>query len=90
MTATPLTEPTTAHRVDPHDVHPAARRPAEPMTFHEKARIRAAARAAERRYPGPVGEVLARELLTWEDFGYRVGKHGLVARLVDDLMKPAG
>ena len=44
-----------------------------PMDHHEKARLRAAAFRVTRLYPGPVGELLSRELLTWEEFGYRLG-----------------
>jgi len=40
-----------------------------------------------RLYPGPVGEVLSRELLTWEEFGYRLGGSQLVMRLVDHVLK---
>ena len=40
-----------------------------PMDHHEKMRLRAAAFSVTRLYPGPVGEVLSRELLTWEEFG---------------------
>lgn len=89
MTAGPLLEPSSADRVDPHQVHPAARNPADRLAWHEQSRILAAAHAAKRRYPGAVGEVLHRELVDWSDFGHRLGGHGLVMRLVDDLMKPA-
>lgn len=88
---TAVAEPTSAARVDPHDVHPAARNPAPPMAFHEKSRMLAAARAARLRYPGAVGELVARELTDWEHFGWRVGggENALIARLVDELMAPA-
>lgn len=36
-------------------------------------RFTVAAFRATRRYPGPAGTVLARELLAWSDFGYRLG-----------------
>jgi hypothetical protein len=36
-------------------------------------------------YPGPVGELLCRELLDWEEFGYRFGGGALVTRLIDHL-----
>jgi hypothetical protein len=58
-----------------------------PMDHHEKMRLRAAAFRATRLYPGPVGEVLSRELLTWEEFGYRLGGSALVMRLVDHVLK---
>lgn len=57
------------------------------MDHHEKMRVRAAAFRATKLYPGPVGELISRELLTWEDFGYRLGGNRLVMTLVDDVMK---
>ena len=59
----------------------------EPMDHHEKMRLRAAAFRATRLYPGPVGEVLSRELLTWEEFGYRLGGSQLVMRLVKHVLE---
>ena len=58
-----------------------------PMDHHEKMRLRAAAFRVTRLYPGPAGEVLSRELLTWEEFGYRLGGSSLVMRLVDQVLK---
>lgn len=58
-----------------------------PMEHHEKMRMRAAAFRATRIYPGPVGELISRELLTWEDFGYRLGSNRLVMELVDHVLK---
>jgi len=58
-----------------------------PMDHHEKMRLRAAAFRVTRLYPGPVGELLSRELLTWEEFGYRLGGSQLVMRLVDHVLK---
>lgn len=57
------------------------------MDHHEKMRIRAAAFRATRVYPGPVGELISRELLVWEDFGYRLSGSGLILQLVDHIMK---
>ena len=57
------------------------------MDASEKMRIRAAAFRVTRLYPGPVGELLSRELLTWEEFGYRLGGSGLILRLVDHVLK---
>ncbi|GAA1078752.1 hypothetical protein ACFU8R_16150 [Pseudonocardia alni] len=59
----------------------------QPMDHHEKMRIRAAAFRATRIYPGPVGELISRELLGWEDFGYRLGGNRMVLDLVDHVMK---
>lgn len=44
-----------------------------PINHREKTRLRAAAFRATRLYPGPIGELLSRELLSWEEFGYRFG-----------------
>ncbi len=57
------------------------------MDHHERMRLRAAAFRATRVYPGPVGELLSRELLSWEEFGYRLGSRGLVMGIVDAVMK---
>ena len=57
------------------------------MDTKEKMRVRAAAFRVTRLYPGPVGDFLARELQTWEEFGYRLGGNALVMSLVDFVMK---
>lgn len=53
----------------------------------EKARLRAAAFRAARLYPGPAGEILSREILTWEEFGWRLGGERLIMRLVDHVLR---
>jgi hypothetical protein len=60
---------------------------AEPMTYPEKQRLRAAAHRVTRLYPGPIGELVSRELLTWEEFGYRLGAAALISRLVDQVLQ---
>lgn len=75
---------------DPHTTPPVAVPPEQPppkLDHHEKMRIRAAAFRGQRLYPGPVGDLVARELLSWEEFGYRMDQHGITARLVDHLLK---
>ncbi|WP_246631302.1 hypothetical protein [Pseudonocardia nigra] len=57
-----------------------------PMDDHEKMRLRQAAYRVTRLYPGPAGEILARELIGWEDFGYRLGGGQPVMRLVDQVL----
>ena len=57
------------------------------MDPHEKMRIRAAAFRATRVYPGVVGELISRELIVWEEFGYRLSGSGMILRLVDHVMK---
>ena len=61
--------------------------PPERMDNHMKMRLRAAAFRATRVYPGPVGELLSREILTWEEFGYRLGGGQLMMRVVDYVLK---
>jgi hypothetical protein len=48
-------------------------------------RVLDAALRARRIYPGPVGELLCAELLSWQDFGYRLGGGSLVMRVVADI-----
>ena len=51
-----------------------------------RSRLTVAAFRATHRYPGPAGTVLARELLAWADFGYRLGADRPLMALVDDLL----
>lgn len=57
------------------------------MELHGKSRYRAAAHHAKRAYPGAVGELLSREILSWEEFGYRLGGEALMARVVSDVLE---
>jgi hypothetical protein len=50
--------------------------------------VLAAATNARRRYPGPVGELLHRELMAWHAFGHHLGRDGLLLRLLDELGAP--
>ena len=52
------------------------------MAHAEKARYRTAACRARTLYPGPVGELVARELLTIEEFGWTLGAGSLGIKLV--------
>lgn len=56
------------------------------MEFHEKAQIRAAAFRATKLWPGGVGELIQRELLSFEDFGQRLAREGHVMRAVRDIL----
>ena len=60
-----------------------------PMDHHEKMRLRAAAFRVTRLYPGPVGELLSRELLTWEEFGLRLGAHTDMAAVAAEVLELA-
>lgn len=52
----------------------------------ERRRARDAAHLAIQLYPGPVGEVLAAELRSWDGFGYLIGaEHALITRLVEHI-----
>ncbi|HTF50347.1 MAG TPA: hypothetical protein VK735_23150 [Pseudonocardia sp.] len=57
------------------------------MDLDEMKRLRAAAFWAKRIYPGPVGELLSRELRSWEEFGYRLGTQGMIIGIVDAVLK---
>jgi hypothetical protein len=57
------------------------------MDHDELTRLREAAVWAKRVYPGPVGELLSRELKAWEAFGYRLGSRGMIMGIVDAVMK---
>lgn len=61
--------------------------PPVPMEHAERTRFRRAAYRVRRLYPGPMGELAERELLAWEEFGYRLGDRGLMGRLVADIEK---
>lgn len=61
--------------------------PPHVMSANEKLRLRAAAFKVTRLYPGPIGLLLSRELLTWEEFGYRFGGSSLVAMAVEEILK---
>jgi hypothetical protein len=49
-------------------------------------RVAAAIGAAGTRYPGPVGELIRRELRAFVEVGHRFDGSGLVPRLIDDLL----
>lgn len=59
--------------------------PPKVMAVHETIRTRAATYRAARLYPGPVGELLANELLAYEAMGY-LGESCLMNRLVQHVM----
>jgi len=54
---------------------------AEDMPLHDARRFRAAAVHARRIYPGPIGELVYRELDAYAEFGHRLGDDGLILRL---------
>lgn len=57
------------------------------MDHDEKMRLRAAAFQVTRLYPGPPGLVLSRELMAWEEFGFRFGDRSIIPQLVDHILQ---
>ena len=59
---------------------------AEPFPSHERSRVRAAAHQARRAYPGPLGELVHRELSAYAEFGFRFTADALIPRLVTEIL----
>ena len=57
------------------------------LSYQDRQRIRTAATYATKLYPGPTGELLAREFLAWDEFGYRIAADRLVMRAIDHIHK---
>jgi hypothetical protein len=55
------------------------------MDSDTKQWLYAAARRATQRYPGPIGELLSQELLSWMVFGHQLGS-ALIMRVAGDLL----
>lgn len=60
--------------------------PAPRLAAHEISRVRAAAAHARRAVPGPLGELAARELIAYAEFGYRGARDALVPQLVRQVL----
>lgn len=56
------------------------------LALHEQGRYRAAAVHARRVIPGPVGELVHRELRAYAEFGYRFGPDALIQRLATAVL----
>lgn len=74
----------TAPQVD--DIPPPYVRPVD-MDREEKMRLRAAAFRVTKVYPGPAGQILARELLAAEEFGYVGHRQSVTWQLADQVLK---
>jgi hypothetical protein len=61
-----------------------------PMDHLDRRRVRQAAYRAQRLYAGPVGAVLFRELLSWEEFGYRLGGDSVILELIEHILTAPG
>jgi hypothetical protein len=59
---------------------------AAPLNAHERAKVRAAAHHSRRVYPGPLGELVHRELTAYAEFGYRFAIDALVPRLATEIL----
>ncbi|MFR9804720.1 hypothetical protein ACL02T_20900 [Pseudonocardia sp. RS010] len=57
-----------------------------PLATEDVLRIRRAVAVALDRYPGPIGRLIAAELLDYADQGWRGDLEGLSERLVADLL----
>jgi hypothetical protein len=60
------------------------------MTLDQQSHYAAAAEFALRRYPGPVGELIHRELAAYAEFGHRFATNALIPRLVRHVLTPPG
>jgi hypothetical protein len=56
------------------------------MDHRSRTRLRVAAFRARLVYPGPAGELIARELLSWDEFGHRLGGNRMIMRLVEHVL----
>jgi hypothetical protein len=56
------------------------------LTRPNGAEVTQALNAARRRYPGPVGKVLCREIEVWQEFSHMLGGHSLMHELFEFLL----
>ena len=70
----------------PPATDPQLRGDAPELHLHERSRYRAAAGHARRIYPGPLGELVYRELNAYAEFGHRFGDDGLIPRLAASVL----
>jgi hypothetical protein len=74
-------------------VYPADGPQAQPRVWHlDQSHYDAAAEDALRRYPGPVGELLHREITAYARFGHQFATDGdaLIPHLTTHLLSPPG
>jgi hypothetical protein len=55
------------------------------LTHHEKLYILTAAFYAPQLHPGPMGELVVRELQAYANFGYRLGHDTVMVQLVEQM-----
>jgi hypothetical protein len=63
--------------------------PTRGLSQEMRARTAAALDNAPRIYPGPVGELLVREIGAWAEWAHRLDKSSLGVRLVEAVEKKA-
>jgi hypothetical protein len=56
------------------------------IDHRSRTRLRVAAFRASLVYPGPVGELIAQELLSWDEFGHRLGGNRMIMTLVEHVL----
>ncbi|MFC5139305.1 hypothetical protein ACFPK1_13775 [Actinomycetospora rhizophila] len=76
--------------IETPEASPHLRGDAAVLPLHDKYRLKAAAHHARRALPGPLGDLVHRELLAYAEFGYRVTADALIPRLAADVLaRPA-
>ncbi|GAA4902687.1 hypothetical protein EV188_1011233 [Actinomycetospora succinea] len=76
--------------IEPPEPPPRLRGDAPVLPLHEMSRVRAAAHHARRALPGPLGDLVHRELLAYAEFGHRMTADALIPRLAADVLaRPA-
>lgn len=56
------------------------------LALQDQARLRGAARHARLALPGTIGEVIARELIAYADFGRRFRRDAMIDRLAQEVL----
>lgn len=91
----PVAEPNRAMRSTFNTPEPLYAPPTPPRAVvaapvpDRRARIRAAAHRALQLYPGPVGNLVKRELEAAEEWGQAIDAHGLTMQVVDHILRSA-
>lgn len=80
-----MDEPTTPPPIYTTDIRTSEARPS-PMSFAEKSTYRAAAARVEKLGLGALGELVSRELLAYDEFGWRMSNDSLITRVRDQVM----
>ena len=55
-------------------------------TLSDRGRLNEAARRALSLYPGPVGQLVHREIQAYLEFGHQFGQPNLITRLAEDVL----